>query len=176
MTMFWTECLPDMPATCDYKITSYGLSYSKNKQRLVEAFKQTKTPPHLQALFLAMAMLETNTLSCEDRDKSKDNCPNKSDNFTLFNLNLDMIHRLGYKEKDMNDLPTVILLLQKAVKQWGITATLNYVRGGYTAFKDGHSYDVWNYRNTIATMLKCIDARPELFNNDQRIDIFLKHV
>ena len=64
----------------------------------------------------------------------------------------------------------------RGVSTWGVTKLLDYIRGGYTAFIDGKSYDVWNYKNTIATMLKVIDMKPSILHDDMRIDIFLKDV
>lgn len=181
MTRYWSEWLPDLPATCEYKISSYGEQLRKNKKVLYEACLAKGIPVSMYALFLAMGMIETTHLTSEQRDTSKDMCAKGSANVSLFNLNIDMVKRLGF-QGDMNtlnnvyNLPSVVDILQKGLKQWKVVPLLNYIRGGYTAFKDGQSYDVWNYRNTVATILKVFDMEPSLLYDDRRVEIYLKHV
>lgn len=181
MTKYWSECLPDMPANCNYSISSYGDVLKVNKKRILDACKHKCIKPNIHALFIAMAMLETTLMTSQQRDATKDLRTDGSMNVSLFNISIDMIKRLGYNEdilklNDDNNIHIVLELLQKGINQWGIIKLLNYVRGGYTAFIDGCSYDVWNYRNTIATVIRVIDANPLLLTDDRRVDIFLKHV
>lgn len=187
MTKYWSEMLPKMPADCEYKLTSYGETLRINKGIFNDACSAKGVSPAHRALFLCMAMLETTHLTADQRDMSKDACSHGSANVSLFNLNVDMIKRLGYYTNNqgqnticelnhVHNIPKVIDIIQRGLKEWGVERLLNFVRGGYTAFIDGKSYDVYNYRNTIATMLKVIDMYPTLLYDDKRIDIYLKHV
>jgi hypothetical protein len=181
MTKYWSELLPNYPADCEYKIMLYGDKLRSNKKLVKDACINKGVSMSHQALFICMAMLETTHMTADQRDISKDNCIDCSGNVSLFNLNIDMVKRLGYKDNlsDLNyvhNIPKVVDILNRGITKWGIEGLLNYVRGGYTAFKDGKSYDVYNYKNTIATMLKIIDMKPYLLDNDERIEIYLKHV
>lgn len=188
MTKYWSELLSNMPADCDYKLNRYGEKLRINKEILYNACIDKGIAPAHYALLLSMAMLETTHLTADQRDTSKDKCTDGSANVSLFNLSVDLVKKLGYtKPISMNKnnicelnyvhtIPCVVDLLQRGIKEWGVERLLNYVRGGYTAFMDGKSYDVYTYKNSIATMLKVIDMHPELLRDDRRIDIYLKHV
>lgn len=181
MSRFWPETLADMPADRKYSIRSYGYAFQKNKQAIVSIADYAGATSNERAVIIAMAMIETTTLSADDRDRSKDTRTDGSANVSLFNLNVDLVLRLGYAgdTRWLNSqaaLPTAVGLILKGLRRMGVVPFLNYVRGGYTAWKDGKSYDAYGYRNAIATMLRLIDEQPCLLYDDRRIDIDLKHV
>jgi hypothetical protein len=179
-TNYASTLLPGVPGDKPYKITSYGSELRQHKKDLHGAFAVCKTPQPHQALFLAMAMIETNTMSIRDRDVIKDQTDNGSANMSIFNLNIDMLIRLGYahpwKLNDPAHLSEAVCLLQKGIKKWGLIRTLNFVRGGYTAWQDGVSYDVWGYRRALATILKLMDAEPAILKDDRRVEIIVPYV
>jgi hypothetical protein len=179
MTRFWSELLPNEPADRKFSVHAYqGLQ--RNKMKLNVAHESVKPGfVSTQALLMAMAMVETTTLSGEDRDRSKDGGP--SENVSMFNLSVDLVRELGYHgpPQFLNDefrLSEVVTLVNVGLRKWGCPAFLDFVRGGRTAFQDHVSYDAAGYRNTVATILRLFDARPELMWNDQRVEIDLRHV
>lgn len=179
MTRYWSELLSDTPADCVYKITRYGDLLAYNKRKIIAAIP-IGAPPSFGALLIAMAMVETTTLSSADRDASKDTRGDAA-NVSLFNLSLDLVKCLGYTEdpwifNDAKNLSELTQLLWGGMQKWGVHALLNFVRGGRTGFQDHHSYDCAGYRRTIATMLKLIDADPSLLTDNRRIEIELRHV
>lgn len=171
-------------------IKSYGARLQSNKQGIYKALKSLGLPDAKIKLYLAMAMLETNSMDPADRDKAKTGV---STNYSAWNLNQDMITRLyglGLLDKqissqallaslnvnDLNGRMNAIKIIVAATNAWGVNDMLNYNRGGYTGWKDGVSYGCLGYRNAIAQMVQRIDSRPELLQNDQRIDIFVQNV
>ncbi len=180
MADYWKLLLPDMMANCDYKITSYGSALRNNKERLVKAFDVRAIREVRQVLMMAMAMIETNTMSPSDRDTTKDKNTNKSANASIFNLSEDMINELGYvgdihQLDPLESLPTVVGLINKGIDTWGVTRMLNFVRGGRTAFNDGVSYDAAGYRNAVATILKVISNSASLMKDGRRVEIIVPH-
>jgi hypothetical protein len=163
-----------------FKIVSYGADLVANKNKLVMAFKQNKVSFDIQVLLLAMGMLETNTLSSAYRDTSKDS-QGCSANVSLWNLSLDLVKRLGFTGDpwSLNNpamIPTVVKLLVWGVVNMGVNNLLNFVRGGATGYRDGVSYGVGEYRDTIATIVSVIKNNTSLMTNDRRVEVFLKHV
>jgi hypothetical protein len=164
-----------------FRLGSYGDRLRANKAALRRAFDACGTPPHLRALMTAMGMVETTSMSSNDRDATKDGA-GSSANVSLFNLSLDIvrcadpsIHDPWVLNPDAN-LPATVALIKRAVDKWGIGPFLNFVRGGRTAFQDGHSYGAADYRETIATILRQFDADPALLYDDRRVEIDLVHV
>lgn len=159
-----------------YRLNSYQLLRA-NKAKINAAFDAAGTPQHLRRLFLGMAFLETTTLSCADRDASKDGW-GEAANVTCWNLSLHMCKMLGCSNPWSlnNDLVATVRLLKQGVDTWGRDRLLCFVRGGYTAFKDGCSYGAKDYIATIATLERAISDHPELMWNDQRPDVYLNHV
>jgi hypothetical protein len=58
----------------------------------------------------------------------------------------------------------------------GVSAVLDFVRGGQTAFKDGKSYDASAYRRAIKTILSYFDKDHRLMSDDRRVWIDVKYV
>lgn len=181
MTRFWSDLLPGMPAACAYTVTPYGPELARNKAALAAACREAGATPDQAALFLAMAMIETTLLSPEQRDASKDGRADGSENVSIFNLSVDLVRRLGWcgDPRALNaasQLPAVLRLLARGASSWGVERLLDYVRGGYTAFVDGTSYGARDYRDTVATVLRVLDAQPQLFSDDRRVNVELAHV
>ena len=167
--------------TCAYKLTDYGIELQTNKAFLEMACTAAGiTDNDIKCLLLSMAMLETNTLDVNDRDASKDGSHGAA-NVSIFNLNMDMIHRLGYTDdseflNEPYNLSIVVRILWDALYTWGIDQTLDFIRGGYVGFMDGVSYGCQDYRNTIGTIYNVIRNDPSLLVDSRRVEIYLEHV
>ena len=164
-----------------YRLGEYGPELAKNKTLLSKAFKENNIADDKSATMLAMAMLETNTLCVEHRDASKDDRTDGAANVSLFNLNIDMIRYLGFDDDfvSMNrqeNVGRIVYMIDKAFGTWGIERTLNFVRGGRTAFVDGVSYGAPEYRDVISTITNAILADPSLRTDSRRVEIYLQHV
>jgi len=180
MTTYWKTLLPGMPASRQYKIQPYGATLKMNKGQLLRAFDARGIRDERRALMVAMAMIETNTMSPSERDATKDKNTDKSANASIFNLSEDMINQLGYQGNihqldSLASLPDVVGLINKGIDLWTVTRMLNFVRGGSKAFADGASYGAADYRNAVATILKVIDMFPALMSDDRRVEIPVKH-
>lgn len=159
-----------------YTITGYGATLQANKALLLQAC--VSAPAHLQALMMAMAMVETTTLSASDRDATKD-YDTPAANVSMFNLSVDLVKCVDSSVDPWalnNDTGLATRIIQQGVAKWGIPSFLNFVRGGRTAFKDGISYGAPAYRNNIATILMLIDRFPGLMRDGVRVNIDLVHV
>jgi hypothetical protein len=181
MTNYWKLLLPGMSANRNYKLTSYGAALKGNKEQLLKAFDvRAIRGNERRALMMAMAMIETNTISPSERDTTKDKRTNKSANASIFNLSEDMLNELGYQGNihfldPLTSLPDVVGLINEGIDMWGVTRMLNFVRGGRTAFNDGVSYGAADYRNAVATILKVIDMDSSLMSDDRRVEIYVPH-
>jgi hypothetical protein len=181
VTIYWTLLLPTTPADKPYKITSYGRALRANKAQLVNAFIVARISDERRALMVAMAMIETTTMSPSQRDASKDSRTDGAANASIFNLSEDMMRQLGYVGDihlldPLTALPDVVSLIDYGVETWGVTRLLNFVRGGRQAFNDGTSYGAEDYRNAVATILRAIDRFPPLMTDDRRVEIYVPHV
>lgn len=183
MTRFWSDLLPNSPAGKVYNLTTYGHQLQTNKALLNTAFGDLHVCPSRShfALLMAMAMQETNHLSCRERDTSKDNAIDGSANFSMFNLSADLLRFIGFDGtlSDLNDpasLPCVVREMVSGIHLLGVERFLNYVRGGRMGFLDGVSFGVAEYRATIATILSVFDMHPALLLDDRRVEINLVHV
>ena len=164
-----------------YQITNYGTTLQMNKSNLAATLDAAGATPQEKALVIAMAMQETTLMSINQRDANKDRTP--SANVSILNVNFDMLTRLGYTTKDWGaslnapiQLVTVVGYLLKAFRSWGIQSTLNYQRGGYTAFQDGVSYGAAEYRNAIVTIYNKIASDMALETDGRRIEINVRGV
>jgi hypothetical protein len=126
-------------------------------------------------------MQETTYMQPSGRDATKDGT--MAANVSILNVNYDMLVKLGYSGNDygvaLNDpqkLPVVVGYLLRAFHTWGIQATLNYQRGGSTAFADGVSYGAADYRNAIATIYQQMAVDPNLESDGRRVEIDVQHV
>ena len=70
----------------------------------------------------------------------------------------------------------MVSYLLKGFRTWGIQSTLNFQRGGYTAFKDGVSYGAAEYRNAIVTIYNKIASDWTLEIDGRRIEINVRGV
>lgn len=159
-----------------FKISSYGDTLRRNKQALVTAIDAAGGNAQEKAVIIAIAMQETTHMSLSQRDASKDGTP--SANVSILNLNYDMLTKLGYTGRDwgasLNDpakLSQVLGYLIKGFRTWGFQSTLNYIRGGYTAYRDGVSYGAATYRNAIQTIYNQISKDQALQSDDRRVEI-----
>lgn len=180
MTRYWSECLPNSPASLPYAINEYGFLLRYNKQRLVMVCRNAGVPPHLTALMVAMAMQETTTMSSDDRDATKDG-DGAAANVSLFNLSIDLVRQVDpsvdpWSLNHVSNLPVAVGIIKAGIDRWGIERFLNFVRGGRTAFEDGVSYGAANYRDGVATILRQIDLDPKLLDDDRRVDVCVPHV
>ena len=164
-----------------YRLADYGNDLAKNKALLERAFEENGITEERSATMLAMAMLETNTLSTDYRDSSKDDRTDGAANVSMFNTNIDMIRYLGFRDdaESLNrqeNVGRMVHIIDTAFGAWGIERTLNFVRGGRTAFVDGISYGAQDYRNVISTITNAILSDPALRTDSRRVEIYLEHV
>jgi hypothetical protein len=135
---------------------------------------------NIRVLLLAMAMLEINTLDINEHDTSKDGNTDGSANVSIFNLNMDMITLLGYKENTEflnhpKNLSTIVGILHNAFETWGIDKTLNFIRGGHSGFNDGISGGCVDYRNTITTIYYANQSDLTFLYDSCRVNLYLAH-
>jgi hypothetical protein len=163
-------------------IKSYGASYKKNKNAVWRAIKSAHGLSAAQKLMLfSIGMLETNTFSAAQRDRSKDGTP--SQNWSLFNANTDMLVRarvassargLGFMNS-AGQIKRTVAAMAKAIKKYGSTGFLNYMRGGYQGWKDHHSYDCAGYRRGVAKIASIVNKDKKLLTDDRRVDLVVAH-
>ena len=193
MTDYARLLLPNERTDHAYRLRSYAPELSANKARLVAAFEARRIVEGRRILMMAMAMIETTHLSPRQRDDSKDDFDDGSANASIFNLNEDMIRRLGGPQNihsldPLNALPQVVALINRAIDlaDWGITpnagvpasgvtAMLDFVRGGSTTYRDGTSYDAAGYRRAVATAMHVISNDMALMTDDRRVEMNVAH-
>lgn len=172
----------DARGDCAHTLVDYGDELKNNKALLNAALiKANILDRNVCILLMSMAMLETTTLNTAHRDTTKDDCTNGATNVSLFNLNTDMIKELkfSYTNDFLNDpknLYVIVHILITAIRLWGVNRLLNFVRGGRTAFNDGHSYGAADYRNTILSIYKVVKSDISLMTDSRRVQIYLQHV
>ena len=164
------------PPNAVFKITDYGNALQLNKISLASATDTAGANAQEKALVLAIAMQETTHMGTNERDASKDNTA--SANVTMLNMNYDFVRQLGYQGSDngasLNNpaaLTVAVGYMLQALRTWGPERTLNFHRGGATAFQDGVSYGAAGYRSAIATIYNCIAADPALEGDGRRVEI-----
>lgn len=166
----------DAPADKTAPVKNLGSNYGANKRRHVEALKKAGLYDAYLALFVAIGMQETNTFNPADYDHSK---TGDSTNYSAFNLNRDEMTRLGIQVSDTFNtwagIDSVAAACKKLVTNYGVNGFLNYQRGGYTAWKDGHSYDAAGYRNAIASIVRYIENDLSLLTDDRRVEMSTAH-
>lgn len=158
-------------------LKSYGSSYKSNKAKVMSALKKAGFSKAQQVLFLAIAMLETNTMDPAQRDTGKKGL---STNYSLWNVCLDMIQMAGKKASaDLNTwkgLNKMAALLKAMLKKYGVNPFLNFLRGGRDGYRTTTAYGCQGYRSAIASMVRIIDQNPSLLTDDRRIDLSEAHV
>ncbi len=154
----------------------YGWSLQNNKAKLAAACDDAGASSQEKTLIIAIAMQETTYMAPDERDSKKDRTP--SANITILNMNYDMLTMLGYDSHDfgeslnsMHRLKDGVAYMLKAFRTWGLESTLNFHRGGRTAFKDGVSYDAYGYRNAVVTIYNQIKVSPHRLTNGERVEV-----
>jgi hypothetical protein len=157
-------------------VKNYGGSYGHNKRVHVEALKNAGVYDAYLALAVAIGMQETGTFNPADYDYTK---TGDSTNYSAFNFNRDMLKRIGITGTDYfntwGGVGQAAAAFKKAITQYGIDGFLNYHRGGYTAWQDGHSYDAYGYRNAIASIVRYIENDNSLLYDDRRVEMYTSH-
>lgn len=178
MSLFWKTLLPNTPAGRPYNIIGQGEVLQKNKELLFAAIQaQHVSPPTtLHGLLIAMAMIETRTMSVSERDRSKDGATDGSACYSIFNLSEDFLRFIGFSGDlaDLNlasSLPAVVFEIVYGAQRLGVDRFLNFVRGGRMGYLDGASFGVKDYRSTVATILSVLDMQPSLVTDDRRVEI-----
>lgn len=172
----------DAPGNYTWSIGNYGQRLREGKAMLRAAFDAVGVDEEMRKVLLAIAFQETDYLTNEQRDYSKDQREDGSANVSLFNLSVDLVRRVGAyagSPWDLNSdshLADAVRVIVAGVTQWGINALLNYVRGGYTAFQDGTSYGAGEYRNAIRTIYNVISNDTSLMWDDRRVQTDLGRV
>jgi hypothetical protein len=173
--------IDDINANSD---AQYNVSYQsqdlQNNKYLLQQACNGNVSWETWVLILAMGMLETNNLTSNERDSTKDNSGNSA-NVSAWNLSLDLVQQVGYDKNpwdlnDTNNMKDVVNLIQSGINKWGVNSFLNFVRGGSTSFKDGYSYGVADYRNAIKTMANAIRSDHDLLYNGNRVNCYVQHV
>jgi hypothetical protein len=171
----------------------FGDLMRKNKGLLNASMARLGIKPERRALIVAVAMQETNAMSEFERDWTKFDKPEEA-NFTILNLNADMIKRVTgrYPEAELNSMRRIgeaVAIIDRAIdmkaEEWkcehppkhlGVRGVLNYIRGGYEAFEDGKQYDAPKYRSAIKTIVTRFDGDPNLMTDYRRVAIQIEHV
>jgi hypothetical protein len=159
-------------------LKSYGAQYQTNKRRVVAALRAGGFNEPMVKLMLAIAMLETNTMDPDQRDTGK---TGDSTNYSLWNVNRDMLSRLPSAPateilNQWSGLAKVVQFLKEAVNKFGLNGFLNFHRGGSTGYADGVSYGCQDYRNAMASMVRILDNNADLMDDSRRIDMVVGHV
>ena len=174
-----------------FSISDYGDALRQNKQRILK---------HMQALnisavelytVMAIAMQETNHMDVGERDTSKDGQGDAA-NLSAFNMNLDMLKRVGYipgKSPDLNDpknLEVAVDFLLRGIRHFTLNGFLAYHRGGWTSWnqfveggQDGYHandvYDVQGYINCFTTLVTVLGTDAKLFSDSRRVEVYCVH-
>ncbi|CAF1284798.1 unnamed protein product [Rotaria socialis] len=157
-------------------VKNLGPTYGANKRRHVDALKKAGLYDAYLALFVAIGMQETSTFNPADYDYTK---TGDSTNYSAFNLNRDMMVRLGIQPTNAfntwSGVDSVAAAAKTMITNYGVNGFLNYLRGGYTAWQDGHSYDAAGYRNAIASIVRYIENDLSLLTDDRRVEMYTIH-
>jgi hypothetical protein len=174
----------------------YEARLCANKVRLKSALASLGIQQERQLLITAMAMQETGTMSPLERDWSKDNNSDRSENHSIFNLNTDFIYRvtnvvLPKPLKDLSsytgdrELKQFIDIIDKACDKWPIYQMLAFHRGGGSTndtfapgFKSARPADwtagrraISNYIAAIKTIIVNLEQNDHLRANELRVNI-----
>jgi hypothetical protein len=90
----------------------------QNKAVLYAALRGSGLPEKFQYLIMAMAMIETNSMSLSERDASKSG---GAENFGILNCNVDLKNRaLGYDVPISQDAEFGVRVYKTAFEKWGL--------------------------------------------------------
>jgi len=174
-------CITELGINADTSLTApinpYPDPYQANKANVLNALRATSMTECQIRMWFAIGMLETNTFSAADRDTSKDGTA--SQNYSCFNLNQDMLTRAGQPTDALNsdaNIQQTANAVAAMTTQYGINGVLNYLRGGYTGWQDGVSYDCAGYRQGINSLVYMIDQQTSVLTDNTRIDLDISHV
>lgn len=173
--------LGTVPGNATCVISYYGNVLAANKGGLMSACSSCLGSMEECMLLLAMGMQETTLLTSAQRDTSKDiyAMADGMANVSLWNLAFDLVTGLcfGGSPWNLNSDPTsAACLLLSGFRRWGIENILNFVRGGRTGVQDGVSYGAWEYRDTIATIVRVLQNDTSLLTDGRRVECVLRHV
>jgi len=167
------------------------------KKRIIQAAKAVGMNNAQTKLALSIAMQESETLSKHDGSKS-----GSSANWSIFNMNSDMIGRIkkktnqyvNYKCKECKKyngtsesaIKGALKIMKAAIKRWGASKFLWFLRGGGTGFDafpkekrcvyNGKRLLCEEYVRSMGTYLTILDRQPEFMTNDLRVCIDVQHV
>ncbi len=178
-TKYREQLLPGIAADARVDLKWYGQEIANNKRVINRAFDACKISPARRALLMSMAFLETTHLKSEQRDASKDGRGDGSANLSLWNLSVDLVMYVGYRDNPWllnKDPARAACVLNTAFDKFGIHRTLYFVRGGRTAFDDGKSFGAQRFVQVIASILKAVDANPSLMTDARRAETHLDPV
>jgi len=194
-TDYRKNSLPDVrPDSTNYAQThDYGKELRDNKGKLQKAMKEKNVSEAYQALFTAMAMIETNTMDVRDLDHKKDGATDGSANVSIFNISDHLVFFSGYfdglagytevrlpasyRDKLNSDagLADAVGVLNHAIAKVGVRKTLAFVRAGWEGYQgeneDVAQHVVQPYLGAVAWIVKEIDEHPNLLTDGQRVEM-----
>jgi hypothetical protein len=173
--------LKTVPGNATCSIVYYGNVLLANKAGVTAACNSCLATAEECMLLLAMGMQETTLLTSAQRDASKDAyaMADGMANVSLWNLAFDLVTGLCFGGSPwlLNlDPRSAACILVDGIRRWGIPNILNFVRGGRTGVQDGVSYGAWEYRNTIATIVRALRNDTSLLTDGRRVECFLRGV
>ena len=169
------------PTTADVKVWDGSAALQANKQALVAAARKLGASDDKLAVLLAMAMIETDDLDPSHRDTSKDGA-GLAKNYSFFNMNGDMLSRLGYSEAagpDLNSpssVEAVVGLMLKAFDTFTLEGCLCFHRGGSAALADRRSYGAQAYCTGVKLIAAYLQKNPQEMTSSKRVALYLQHV
>ncbi len=162
-----------------FNFNDYGDALGDNKRLLESSLEKQGASPSEKRILVAIAMQESTHMSPDQRDKEKDGL--LSENLSIFNMNVDMVIRLGKSPpfgylNQMENLDEAVAIMLQGLRTWGVVPFLNFHRGGATAFQDGQSYGAYEYRNAIYTIYKVMVSDPFILRDNRRVEIWVPRV
>lgn len=174
--------VPQRRARAEVQSWEYGDELAGNKKTVADAVRAQGGDDKLVALILAIGMQETEHFTAAERDSSKDGSGGAK-NFSAFNMNGDMLGRIGWSEgkgPDLNDQANLAFatgLLVQAIRQLSEEGFMAFHRGGCTAYQDRISYGCREYIATIrATQAWLLSNAPGCFTDGRRVGSSVPHV
>ncbi len=176
------DASPHRRARVNVQTWDIGDDLARNKKVVTDAVRAQGGDDSLLALVLAVGMQETQHFTAAERDASKDG-QGPAKNYSAYNMNADMLGRIGWSEgqgPDLNDqanLHVATELLVKAIRQFSEDGFLAFHRGGWTAYQDRCSYGCQDYILQIrATQTWILQGAPAIFTDGRRLGADVPHV
>ena len=180
----------------NFKTSDYGSELGNNKEAVMNALDKAGASQKEKALVLAMFMMETNSMSVDQRDKLKDGNTDGSKNISALNMNIAMVEKdptrgnpgvstydpsINYNQQE-NAGRAAELCLQ-GIRERGANAWVSGHRGGAEAAKRvdetgtairpdvaGDKEYFGEFNNSLATAYQAIMDNPELLTNNERVE------